>query len=113
MKIFAIISLLFLLASCWPQSISFKDKGSGTPDWKTFSLKTLENRAPNTPLSYAATLSESIKDGIQNNTKLLISSNSDTTGVDVEGVINLYSITPVAIQNGDAAAKNRLTISVS
>ena len=35
-------------------------------EWKNFFLITLDNEAPNTPLSYPANLSEQLKDGVQN-----------------------------------------------
>lgn len=111
MRAFFYISLLALLTSCWPKSVSFID-GSTPPEWEKFSLKTLENNAPNTPLSYAALLTEEVKDGIQNRSSLLLSSDPSETQIDIEGVITNYSIPPVAIQNGDAAAKNRLSVSV-
>ena len=50
--------LLLSMSSCWPSSVSFVDNGSMPTEWKTFSVKTLENSAPNTPISYAAQLSE-------------------------------------------------------
>lgn len=115
MKSILVIGLLLLFSSCWPSSVSFMDKGSMPEEWKTFTLKTLENNAPNTPLSYPAQLSEEVKDGIQNNTRLLIidvSKSNDST-VDIEGVINSYNVTPIALQDNDNAAQNRLTISVN
>jgi hypothetical protein len=81
-------------------------------EWKTFSVRTLENNAPNTPISYAPQLSEQLKDGIQNNTRLLLNPETGKGEVYVEGKINTYSVTPVAIQEGDNSAQNRLTISV-
>jgi hypothetical protein len=66
MKIVAVILLFSLLSSCWPTSVSFKDKGSMPESWKTFSIKTLEINAANCPLSYSAALTEKLKDGIQN-----------------------------------------------
>ncbi|MEJ6583284.1 MAG: LPS assembly lipoprotein LptE [Crocinitomicaceae bacterium] len=117
MKLFYFIAFSFLVTSCWPSSVSFMDKGSMPPEWKTFTLKTLDNSAPNTPLSYPAQLSEAVKDGIQNNTRLLITSKVEESNIDIEGVINSYSITPIALQNDDSgsqsAAQNRLTISVN
>lgn len=113
MKWILFILIPFLMGSCWPSSVSFIDKGSMPPEWKTFTLKTLENNAPNAPLSYPATLSEAIKDGIQNNTRLLIISSQDDTSIDIEGVINSYNVTPIALQEGDNASQNRLTISVN
>lgn len=113
MRILLAILLLGALASCWPTSISFKDKGGSDPRWKNFTLKTLENNAPNAPLSYPALLSESIKDGIQNNTKLRLSSNPDSSQVNIEGSITNFTISPIALQPGDVAAKNRLTVSTN
>ena len=113
MKFIYFTALLILITSCWPKSVSFTDSGSMPVEWKTFSVKTLELVAPNAPVSYAPNLSEKIKDGIQNNTRLLLSPKAGSEQVAIEGVISNYSITPIAIQPGDNAAKNRLTISVN
>ncbi len=114
MRIMLSILLLSLLASCWPTSISFKDTGGqGDPRLKLFTLKTLENNAPNAPLSYPALLSESIKDGVQNNTKLKLSNDPDTAQVNIEGSITNFTISPIAMQPGDVAARNRLTVSTN
>jgi hypothetical protein len=104
--------LLAGLSSCWPSSVSFIDNGSMPAEWKSFSVKTLKNSAPNTPLSYAANLTEKIKDGIQNNTRLQLNPSAENAEVLIDGVISNYSISPVAIQQGDNSSKNRLTISV-
>jgi hypothetical protein len=102
---------LFLFTSCWPTRVSFQDI-TFPEEWKVFSVKTFENSAPNTPLSYSATLTENVKDAIQNNTSLVLSgSPQDEVQLVIEGVITNYSITPVALQEGDAAAKNRLSVS--
>lgn len=112
MKLIYYISILFLLSSCWPKSISFQD-GSMPEEWKTFNIKTLELTAPNAPTSYSAILTEKLKDGIQNNTKLFINPKLGSEQILIEGIINNYNIAPIAIQQGDNAAKNRLTISVN
>lgn len=113
MKLLLFLLIIVSLTSCWPTSIAFRDV-SMPPEWKTFSIKTLESSAPNAPLSYSAKLTENIKDGIQNNSRLLLKTKStDLEEVAIEGVISSYSITPVALQQGDNAAKNRLTISVN
>jgi len=36
MKFGSLILLLAVLSSCWPSSISFKDKGSMPEEWKRF-----------------------------------------------------------------------------
>ena len=112
MKFLLFLPIALLLSACWPSSVSFIDNGSMPEDWKTFSVRTLENNAPNTPISYAPQLSEQLKDGIQNNTRLLLNPETGKGEVYVEGKINTYSVTPVAIQEGDNSAQNRLTISV-
>lgn len=104
--------LSLILASCWPSKITFID-GSMPPEWKAFYVGVLENKAANTPLSYPLNLAESIRSGIQNNTKLQLSNAPTDAEVDIEGEINSYSITPVALQEGDNATKNRLTVSVN
>ena len=112
MKFLLFLSIALLLSACWPSSVSFIDNGSMPEEWKTFSVRTLENNAPNTPISYDPQLSEQLKDGIQNNTRLLLNPETGKGEVYLEGKINTYSVTPVAIQEGDNSAQNRLTISV-
>ena len=112
MKLIFCLIVLIGLTGCWPSSVSFIDTGSMPEEWKTFSVKTLENDAPNTPISYAALLSEKLKDGVQNNTRLLLNPVVGKGEISIEGKISSYTIIPVAIQEGDNSAKNRLTISV-
>ena len=112
MKIIAVLLIFSLLSSCWPTSISFKDKGSMPESWKTFSIKTLEINAANCPLSYSAALTEKLKDGIQNNTRLALNTSLGKGEVTIEGLISSYNVMPLAIQGNDNASQNRLTISV-
>ncbi len=112
MRVFLILSISFLLSSCWPSSVSFKDTGSSPAEWKTFTVKTLEVNAPNCPLSYSPLLTEQLKDGIQNNTRLLLNTQFGKGEVNIEGAISSYNVAPLAIQGNDNASKNRLTISV-
>ena len=107
----SVFILLFILTSCWPISVSLIDKGSMPEEWKTFSVKTLNNKAPNAPLSYSPNLTEQIKDGIQNNTRLQLNTQSNKAEIIIEGSVNNYNLSPIALQEGDNAAKNRLTIS--
>jgi hypothetical protein len=112
MRVFIILSLLIMVSSCWPSSLSLVDEGSMPKEWKTFSVKTLSNEAPNAPLSYASLLSEKLKDGIQNNTRLQLNPVIGKGEVSIEGTVSTYSVTPLAMQPGDNSAKNRLTVSV-
>ena len=112
MRLLLFSIILILLSSCWPKSVSFKD-GSMPPEWKKFYIKTLQLTAANAPISYAPNLTEKLKDGIQNNSKLILSPEAEAAQVNIEGDISNYSVAPIAIQPGDNAAKNRLTISVN
>lgn len=111
MRLLLTIYLFFLLTSCWPTSVSFVD-GSMPPEWKTFFVTSFENNAANTPLSYSASLSESVRDKIQNNSRLLINNDADSAELNVTATVVSYTISPVALQEGDVSAQNRLSISV-
>lgn len=112
-KIGIILTFAFLLLGCWPSSVSFSDSGSMPVEWKTFYISPLENNAPNCPTNYSSALSDDLRLGIQNNTRLKLSSSSNSGEVRIEGVISNYVVSPVALQAGDNAAKNRLTISAN
>lgn len=110
-----LLFFLFLgtfLSACWPKSLSFVDI-SMPDEWKTFSVQTIENNAATAPLNYAANLTESIKDGIQNNSRLQLNPKADAAEVQIEGRISNYMVQPIALQVGDDAAKNRLTITAN
>lgn len=111
MRILTILSLLLLFSSCWPTRVSLID-GNMPEEWKTFSVKAIENTAPNTPLSYSAILTDKIKEGVQNNTSLQLNPETGSGEIVIEGNITDYSVIPVAMQEDDNSAKNRLTISV-
>ena len=73
MKLIIAFIAIILLTSCWPKSVSFVD-GNLPDEWKFFSLSTLKSNAPNAPISYSAILSDAIKDGIQNGSRLKLAS---------------------------------------
>lgn len=113
MKIFLLAITALLFTSCWPTSLSFRD-GSVPPEWKRFTVATLENKAANSPISYASELSELIKDGIQNRVGLtLVSDESEDPQIVVTGSVDSYSVTPLSLQENAANVKNRLTIRAS
>ncbi|HBW86072.1 MAG TPA: hypothetical protein DEF82_04835 [Crocinitomicaceae bacterium] len=112
MKIIFCCFLAFLLFGCWPSKIGFRDTGGMPEEWEKFHVQTLQINAPTCPLSYAANLSEAIKDGIQNNTRLTIAPDLKNAQVQLSGEITRYAVSPIALQNGDNAAKNRLTITL-
>lgn len=110
--VFLSLIMLILLTGCWPSYIGFKDNGGMPEEWNNFHLQTLQNNAATCPLSYSASLSEALKDGIQNNTRLALSPQTKNAQVQISGDITGYTVSPIAIQNGDNAAKNRLTVTV-
>ena len=111
MRLVGVFLLILVgLTSCWPSSVSFQDKGSMPEEWKTFSVKTLTNNSATAPNSYPSLLTEALKDGIQNNTRLLLNT-ANAGEVTIEGSILNYVVSPIALQPGDVAARNRLTVS--
>ncbi len=112
MRILLSLSVILLLSSCWPSSVSFVDSGSMPAEWKQFYVKTVKNNAPSTPISYNSILTEDVKDAIQNGTRLSLATRIEDAQLEIEGVITSYSITPIALQEGDNAAQNRLSVSV-
>lgn len=115
MRILFIISIVLSagLSSCWPTSLSFNDTGSLNACLTHFQMDLLENSAPNAPINYPIELTEAVKTGIQNNTRLLLSSEKNAPQVIITGKITNYSVMPIALQEGDNAAKNRLTVSAT
>ena len=112
MRYFVMLLTIMLLCACWPSRIGFRDTGGMPEEWKFFQLQTLQNNAATCPISYAATLSEAVKDGIQNNTRLGLATKLSDAQVQLSGEITSYTVNPIAIQNGDNAAKNRLTVTI-
>jgi hypothetical protein len=115
MKHLVVISLILLvgLTSCWPTSVSFNDKGSLNPCLKYFEIDQLEISAANAPINYSIELTEALKAGLQNNTRLLIASNTNKPQVTINGKITNYTVSPIALQQGDNASQNRLSVSVA
>jgi len=109
MKWIVILLCLVSLTSCWPTSVSFRDS-SIPEEWKTFFVVPLEMTAATAPSNYNARLTEDLRTGIQNNTRLRLGTALDSAEVQISGTVISYNTTPLAIQEGDNAAKNRLTI---
>ena len=112
MKHLIVLCLISMLTSCWPSSVGFKDTGGMPSEWQSFHLTTLNINAPNCPLYFGAQMSEKIKDGIQNKTRLSLATKKELAELKIEGIISSYQVNPIAIQSGDNASQNRLTISI-
>ncbi|HLV42634.1 MAG TPA: LPS assembly lipoprotein LptE [Brumimicrobium sp.] len=112
MRILFIMTISFLLTACWPTSVSFRD-GSVPPQWKRFMVTTLENKAPNAPISYSSQLTELVKDAIQNRVGLsLVTDEDEDPQIIVLGSVDSYVVTPLSLQDNVAEVKNRLTVRV-
>ena len=111
-KFFIIGIVLGTLSSCWPTRVGFVDD-SMPEEWNDFYVTPLEMNVATAPGNYNSTLTESLRNGIQNNTRLKMLTSIDSSDVQISGVISSYNTTPQAIANGENAQKNRLTVSVN
>lgn len=102
--------LFFLLLSACKVNYSFT--GADIPsDAKTVSVAAFQNNAPLAGPNVSLLFTESLKDLFIAQTRLnLVKSEGD---LHFEGAIVGYDVRPMAIQGNDAAALNRLTITVS
>lgn len=106
--------LLFgLLSSCWPTQFLNPMDNSMPEEWKKFFVQPLEVNTATAPNNYPANLSEKLRSGVQNNTRLKLASKLEDAEVQISGTIASYGTSPIAIQTGDVASKNRLTVSVN
>ena len=102
---FFIIVGLFLLSGCY----GFKGI-SIPPDINTFFVEDIDNQAPNAPAAIEQTFAEALRTKIRNESKLqLTDSSADIT---FGGVVNRFTITSEAPQEGNTIAFNRLTVGV-
>ncbi len=85
--------------------------GNIDPRAKTVYVQTFTNNSSLVNPTLSQDFTTALKNRIQNQTPLTII-NDGTGDYSLEGEIINYTITPIAIQGNDAAAMNRLTISV-
>lgn len=105
MKLFLQILLLIGLQSC--VNYSFVD---GSINAETFSISNFEEQAANAPAGYGSQFTDFLKDYMIGRTKLKLKDlDSD---IKISGVIRSYNTSPVAIQNNETAALNRLKITI-
>ena len=104
-----VVLLILLLNSCG--SVKYSLSGASIhPDAKTVSVQYIQNNAPIINAQLSQLLTEELKDKFVSQTSLsLINGNGD---LDFEGEITGYETKPMAIQNNDVAALNRLTITI-
>jgi hypothetical protein len=112
-KIIAFSFLTLMLSSCWPESFMTPKDNSMPKEWKTFFINPIEVTTATAPSSYGAVLSETMRTNIQNNTRLKLDSKVGDSTLQISSIVTAYNTSPLAIQDGDVATQNRLTISVS
>ena len=108
------IGLLLLFAalalSC---HISYSFRGTNlSPDVKSISVGTIENRALKVNPSLSNTVTVALMDKYRKLTKLEILQEDEEADLQVTGYITSYDVTPTAISSDDLAAMNRLTVTV-
>jgi len=111
----AVVLSLFVLSLFSCKHIQYNQTGAGgrtLDDSVTVSVLLFSNSAPLAKPSLAQTMTESLRDFVQRQTRFtLLPSGGD---LNYEGEITGYSVAPVAITGGatDQASLNRLTITV-
>ncbi len=103
-----LLVFIFAVTGC---KIKYSTTGASIgPDVKTFSVDYFQNRAPIVVSTLSQTFTEGLKDKFLSQTTLdLTNSKGD---LHFEGDIADYRTEPQAIQEGDVAALNRLTITI-
>ncbi len=108
MRLLTGLLLVFTIVSC---SVRFTLNGASVPDnLKTFTVQYFENRAPLINPTLSQTFTESLKDRITNESRLILEERD--ADIDFSGEITGYSIRPMAIQADAVSAETRLTVSV-
>ncbi|MBC7863070.1 MAG: LptE family protein [Bacteroidia bacterium] len=112
MKNLFILSVLIFAGSGMTRcKAKYSLNGSTIPvEAKTISVLFFTNQAPLAGPTLAQKFTEKLRDVVSSQTNLALKQNAGD--LNFEGYISEYSVAPVAIQNGDAAALNRLTITV-
>ncbi|MDD5816570.1 MAG: LptE family protein [Bacteroidales bacterium] len=97
-----------LLAAC---TVSITMSGASIPEnLKTFSVQYINNRAPLVNPDLSSTLTEGLKDRIQNESRLIMVNESGD--VDFSGDITGYATKPMALKADAVSAETRLTVTV-
>lgn len=92
-------------------TVSITMSGASIPEnLNTFSVQYINNRAPLVNPELSSTLTEGLKDRIQNESRLgLVNESGD---VDFSGDITSYTTQPMALKADAVSAQTRLTVSV-
>lgn len=97
-----------LISAC---TISVTMSGASIPEnLNTFSVQYINNRAPLVNPTLSQTLTEGLKDRIQNESRLVM--HQEGGDIDFSGDITGYATQPMALKADAVSAETRLTISV-
>ncbi len=113
MRSFSPYFLLFLMLSLLSCKVNYSFSGASI-DYnlvKTFSVRYFQNFAPQSNPTLSQSFTEALKDIFLSQTQLRIV--SEEGDLQFEGSITGFSLSPVAITEGETAALTRLTITVS
>ena len=106
MRLIGVFILTFLFAGCEVQ-YSMLDSSI---DADTYSVAIFEDQAANAPAGYGLRFTEFLRDFVTSRSKLkLTKSNAD---LEISGVVRNYNTSPVAVQQNETAALNRLTVDI-
>lgn len=111
--LFGIFAMLMLQSAFCRFPYSLSGGRSELSDTVTVSVMTFTNSAPLAKATITQTMTESLKDALQRQTRMqLVPKNGD---LNFEGNITGYAVTPVAVQagGGNTSTMNRLTITVN
>lgn len=106
--IYIMALLLAVLSSC---SVKYGFRGTNlSPDVKTITVNTIENRAIKINPSLSNTMTNALLDKYRKLTKLkMLQEDGDLI---VSGYITSYDVTPTAVTANEVASMNRLTVTV-
>lgn len=102
---FGLLFFSFLLTGCY----SFQG-ASIPPDVNTYSVGFIENRAASVNPRLSQTLTEKLKDKMNNTRLNFVRENGDFI---FGGYINTYNIAPIAVQGNANTTQNRLSVAVT
>ena len=108
-RFFVLLLAVIFLVAC-KVNYSLSDKGGIPAEAKSVSVSMFQNNASLSPPVLPQRFTEKLRDMLSSQTNLSLKTSSGD--LHFEGFISDYSVAPVAIQTGDKAALNRLTISV-
>jgi hypothetical protein len=104
------VAVMLVLQSCF--TVKYSTSGASiSPDVKTVSIATFQNRAGTMRATMAYDLTNKLREKIEQNTKLYFV--ADGGDVSFEGEITNYTIETQALQSSDKVTKERLTVTIN